>query len=193
MNFSNVLQGIKNSLMLTSEEKDLVNSVALEYESWEKTLSVKERYLIRKYTLNSHDDRKPNRFFERLNRAMRGDYTGSDKEKLLRYGHIISKAICRQPLSRQIVCYRGVDDDLLYNVNIGTVFSFDQFISTSLVKFCALNKRFRYVIVIPEGAFGAYIENISAFKGQYEFLLDASCQFKLLAKRERNVYLEVVT
>jgi len=45
-----------------------------------------------------------------------------------------------------------------------------------------LKKRFKYVILAPKGTKGAYIENISAFKGQYEFLLDYNCEFKLTAK-----------
>lgn len=43
-----------------------------------------------------------------------------------------------------------------------------------------------------KGAKGAYIEGISAFKGQYEFLLDYNCEFRLTAKSGRVVYLEVV-
>lgn len=62
----------------------------------------------------------------------------------------------------------------------------------SIIENGALKKRFKYVILAPEGTKGAYIENISAFKGQYEFLLDYNCEFKLTAKNGRIIYLEVV-
>lgn len=177
---------------LSDEERSLIYSLSMEYRSWEKGLSKEEMYLIRKYTFNSYDDHKPNRFFERLNRALRGDYSRPDRAKLLAYGQTISKAICKHPISQQIVCYRGVDNDLTKNLVVGTKFTFNQFVSTSVLERGALKKRFKYVIVVPEGANGAYIENISAFKGQYEFLLDYKCEFKIIAKSGRTIYLEVV-
>lgn len=114
MNFR-ILQGIKNSLSLTEDERRFVTNISEEYKEWELRLSNEEKRLIRKYTLNSHDDKKPNRFFERLNRAMRNKYNGPDKNKLLYYGDVISKAICKHPIKQQIVCYRGVDDNLVGN------------------------------------------------------------------------------
>lgn len=97
MNLKLVLQGIKSDLALTADERCFTENLSAEYKSWGKNLSKQEKYLIRKYTLNSHDNNKPNRFFEWLNRVLRGDYTGSDKDKLFAYGQIISKAICSQP------------------------------------------------------------------------------------------------
>ena len=157
-----------------------------------KNLSLKERYIIKKYTYNSYDMDKPNRFFERLNKAMRGDYKGSDKDKLVKYGYIISEAICRANLQENIVCYRGVDDDLLHNIKEGTIFAFDQFVSTSIIEKAALKNRYKYVILVAKKSKGAYIEDISSYKGQYEFLLDYSCKYKLISKSGKNVYLEVV-
>lgn len=192
VNLSVILQGIKNDISLSDEERAFTRKISLEYLQWEKNLTQEERRLIRKYTLNSNDNRKPNRFFERLNRAMRGDYTGADKQRLLRYGKIISDAICRHSLQDNIVCYRGVDEDLLGYLNVGAIFSFDQFISTSIVEVGALKKKFKYVIFVPKGARGAYIDNLSVVKGQYEFLLDYKCKYKVTAKNGRTVYLEVI-
>lgn len=123
---------------------------------------------------------------------MRGNYNGPDKDKLIACGAIISDAICRCPVKQQLTCYRGISDNLMKDVPIGTTFKFDQFISTSIVEVGALKKKFKYVIVVPEGTKGAYLENLSAFKGQYEFLLDYNCEYKLIAKSGRIVYLEVI-
>lgn len=193
MNFRLVLQEIKRNYLLTEQERELTNKLYSEYHNWVKELSKKEKYLIRKYTRNSHDDSKPNRFFERLNRAIRGDYNGKDKDKLLNYGEIISTAIKKHPIEQAIICYRGVDDDLVSHVEIGTHFKFNQFISTSVVEIGALKKKYKYVIFVSEGVIGAYIDEISAFKGQYEFLLDYSCEYKLKAKSGNTIYLEVIT
>lgn len=179
-------------MKLKQEEKRVIKEVSSEYKLWAGTLSELELSVIQKYTKNSHDKEKPNRFFERLNRAMRGKYDGADKTKLLNYGKILSDAICKQPLSHQIICYRGVDEDLLLNTPIGSCFKFKQFISTSIVASRALKKEFKYVIVVPAGAKGAYIGNLSRYKQQYEFLLDVSCEYKLLDKRGNYVYLEVI-
>ena len=131
---------IRKESLLTEEEKELARFMSKEYADWCLGLSNEEYRLIRKYTFNSYDVHKPNRFFERLNRTMRGAYCGTDKVKLMMYGEIISNAICRHSISRQIICYRGVDDDLLENVKTGSVFTFDQFVSTSIAEAGALNK-----------------------------------------------------
>lgn len=177
---------------LSSSEKEIIKNISLQYRPWVKSLTSKELLLIKKYILNSNDQFKPNRFFECLNKAMRGEYYKSDLHKLCMYGNIISNAISRQPVSVPLVCYRGVDDDFLSKVEIGDIFSFNQFISTSVIERCALRKKFKYVIIIPTGAKGAYIEDVSLFRGQYEFLLDKSCTYKLIAKSGHNIILEVV-
>lgn len=54
-------------------------------------------------------------------------------------------------------------------------------------------KRYKYAIVVPEGTIGAYIDELSAFKGQqFEFLLNYDCEYKLKAISGNTVYLEVV-
>lgn len=192
MNLNIILQGIKNTLALTDADREIIDSVSNEYKPWVASLSKKELHLLRKYTLNSHDDSKPNRFFERLNRAMRDkNYKGADKNKLLKYGAIISSAICKHPIEQEIICYRGVDTDLFSKVEIGSKVSFDQFLSTSIVEAGALKKKFKYIIIVPRGSQGAYLEDLSIVKGQFEFLLDYRCEFLLKAKRGRVVFLEV--
>jgi hypothetical protein len=192
MNFKNALISLRKELSLLDSEKAIIDDLYNEYHIWSKNLTEEEQRLIRKYTKNSHDNSKPNRFFERLNRAVRGEYVGKDEDKLLKYAAIISNAIKKHPIQQTIVCYRGVDDDLFSHTAIGTQFKFRQFISTSIIEKGALKKPYKYVIVVPEGAIGAYIDELSAFKGQYEFLLDYECEYKLTAKSGKTVYLEVI-
>ena len=177
---------------LSKQEKIIINGLFKEYDSWYKNLSSKELYLLKKYTYNSFDYKKPNRFFERLNKNLRGEYDGKDKKKLLQYAEIISTAINKHSLEQTIVCYRRVDNDILKNVKVGTIFQFSQFISTSVVKKCALKKKYTYIIIAHVGTKGAFLEKISAFTGQYEFLLDKGCKYRLLSKEKKIVILEVV-
>lgn len=185
-------KNFQNSLLPTKEEAEIIKSITLEYRKWVNELSEEEKRLIRKYTLNSFDDKKPNRFFERLNRALKNKYHGEDFNKLIRYGKIISDAICKHPIEQQITCYRGVDYDSLQSFIPGDIISFDQFVSTSVISSGALKKRYKYVILAPQGTKGAYIEEISAFQGQYEFLLDYSCEYRLIKKKGHTAYLEVI-
>lgn len=194
MDYKLLLQSMSNMISLTDEEKDIITMISAEYAPWRKSLSSREKHAIRKYSYNSHDRRKPNRFFERLNRALREPelYHGTDKRMLLRYGETISKAISRHPLEHEITCYRGVDEDIVSGLNEGAKFQFRQFISTSVIESAALRAQYEYVILLPKDSCGAYIEEISAFKGQFEFLLDKSCLYRLKTKKENIVYLEVV-
>ena len=54
-------------------EEAIVSMMRKEYDDWIKDLSSDEIKAIRKYTRNSSDN-KPNRFFERMNALLRGDY-----------------------------------------------------------------------------------------------------------------------
>lgn len=169
----------------------IVKQVRDTFHPWVLSLSDKEKHAIRKYSYNSMDFKKTNRFFERLNKMLRGNYNKPDKSKLQQYANIISSAIQKAELPFSIVCYRGVDVNPVADIEIGTVFSFDQFISTSIVKEKALNKKFKLTIYVPAKAKGAYIEELSCFPKQREFLLDSSCMYKLLSVEGNLIKLEV--
>ena len=139
-------------------KNNVINVLRNEYEEWILSLTDAEIKAIRKYSYNSMDS-KPNRFFERLNAMLRGDYNRNDKEMLKEYADIISSALCRHPLEHDIICYRGTDVDPTLNIKTGTIFTFDQFISTSVVKNKALKRKYLYMIKAVEGTKGAYRKN----------------------------------
>lgn len=170
---------------------NIVEELRAEYVEWANELTTEERKAIRKYSYNSIDG-KQNRFFERLNAMLRGAYNKSNNAMLVRYANIISGALKKHRLSFPIVCYRGVDVDPTGDVEIGTVFSFRQFVSTSVVRRKALSKEYLLVISVPAGTCGAYIENISAFPWQREFLIDKECNYCITRRQGRTIYLEVV-
>ena len=176
---------------MSPNKNNIVDVLRAEYDEWVASLSSEEKHAIRKYSYNSLDT-KGNRFFERLNAMLRGAYNKKDVDVLARYSDIISTAISKHPLQIEIECYRGTDVDATIGLADGTEFILEQFTSTSVIRSKALEKDYLYVIKVPIGARGAYIERISAFPSQREFLLDKSCKYRLLKRSGKTVYLEVL-
>ncbi len=161
-----------------------------EYRLWIEELSPEEVHAIKKYSYNSFD-RKPNRFYERLNAMLRGRIT-DERSKLLKYADIISEAISKHTLSQPIICYRGSSIDMTKGFQVGDTIISSQFISTSLVESKAFAYKYRYTIYIPKGTRGVYIEEISRFPKQREFLIDRNTKFRLLSKCNNSFELEVL-
>lgn len=158
-------------------------------EEWIKGLTKEERRAIRKYTYNS-GDKKPNRFFERLNAMLRGDLP--EDERLREYANTISKAIKKNKLQHDIICYRNLDINIYKDFDKGDILEEAQFISTSVVESSALSKPYKVTLYVPKGSSCAYIESISKFPKQNELLLDKGCKFKVLSKKEKEIELEVI-
>ena len=87
-----------------------IEFLRIEYRPWIEMLSTDEIRAIKKYSYNSFD-RKPNRFYERLNAMLRGVYA-SENEMLTRYADTISSALAKHPLQQSIICYRGSSVDI---------------------------------------------------------------------------------
>lgn len=171
-------------------EKLVVNLLRKEYSAWLLLLTDEEKHAIQKYSYNSID-KKSNSFFKRLNAMLRGDYNDTDKELLEEYAKRISYALKKHPLEHDIVCYRGSDDNPVEGLKVGTIFSLCQFTSTSVVRTKALSKKYKIVILAPKGTNGAYIEGLSAFPKQREFLIDKDCYYKLVSVKNDYIKLEV--
>lgn len=190
--FIDINEYVKKQEFINKFEKDenyLQKMLNKESEEWIKQLTEEEIKSIEKYTYNS-GDKKPNRFFERLNTMLRGE--SPRQENLIRNANNISKAIEKNELKHNIICYRNLDVNLYENLREGDIFKEKQFISTSVVRSQALNKPFKVIIYVKKGARGAYIEKLSKFPAQREFLLDKNNLFRVLSKKENLVELEVI-
>ena len=122
---------------------------------------------------------------------LRGEYNKSDTDMLKKYATIISNALHKHKLEHSIICYRCANVDPTSGLKIGTEFTFDQFISTSVVRSKTLKGKYQFTIYTPVGTIGAYIEKLSVFPNQREFLLDSNCVYKLLSNKENIIELEV--
>ena len=170
-------------------ENQVVDVLRKEAQPWIDKLSAAEQDAIQKYTYNPGDQR-PNRFFERINRMLRGD---SEEDAHLRmYAERISDALKRSPLEHDVLCYRAMEFNLFDGMQVGDIVCPGQFYSTSVVKSGSLKKDFRITICARSGSLAGYVEPLSKFKEQRELLFDKDTLYRVLLSKEKEVVLEVI-
>lgn len=170
-------------------ENQVVDVLRKEAQPWIDKLSAAEQDAIQKYTYNPGDQR-PNRFFERINRMLRGD---SEEDAHLRmYAERISDALKRSPLEHDVLCYRAMEFNPFDGMQVGDIVCAGQFYSTSVVKSGSLKKDFRITICARSGSLAGYVEPLSKFKEQRELLFDKDTLYRVLLSKEKEVVLEVI-
>lgn len=170
-------------------QEQVVNVLRQESQEWIDMLTNEEKRAIRKYTYNS-GDKKPNRFFERLNAMLRGDLPKDNR--LQEYANTISGALKKNKLLHDVVVYRGVELDPLPGAEKGDIVKPSQFYSTSVIESRSFGAAYKITIYVKRGSNAAYIENLSYFKPQRELLLDKDCVYRVLSRQENEIELEVV-
>ena len=170
-------------------QEKVVDILRRESEEWILALTDGEKRAIRKYTYNS-GDKKPNRFFERLNAMLRGDIP--EDKKLRNYADTISMALRKNKLQHDVIAYRGSNVDPTEGIPINGLYRAKQFLSTSVVKGQAIDGTFQFVIYVKKNSDAAYIENVSCFKKQRELLLDKDCIYRVLSRKDNVIELEVI-
>lgn len=170
-------------------ENQVVDVLRKEAQPWIDKLSAAEQDAIQKYTYNPGDQR-PNRFFELINRMLRGD---SEEDAHLRmYAERISDALKRSPLEHDVLCYRAMEFNPFDGMQVGDIVCPGQFYSTSVVKSGSLKKDFRITICARSGSLAGYVEPLSKFKEQRELLFDKDTLYRVLLSKEKEVVLEVI-
>ncbi len=170
-------------------QEKVVDVLRKESDEWIKQLTEKEKHAIRKYTYNS-GDKKPNRFFERLNAMLRGDI--AEDKKLREYADTISEALKKNQLQHDVVAYRGVDIDPTADAETGKIIIPGQFYSTSVVNTRHFELGYQLVIYVKKGSNAAYIEGLSHFPKQRELLIDKDCYYRVLSRKGNMIVLEVI-
>lgn len=145
--------------------EQVVGLLRKDSEEWIQKLTEEEKKAIRKYTYNS-GDQKPNRFFERLNAMLRGDFP--EDEKIRGYAECISRAVRKNKLDYDVIAYRGMNLDPSEGIPINGLYRPKQFFSTSVVRGRSFDGKYKIIIYVKKGSNGAYIENLSYFKQQRE-------------------------
>ena len=156
---------------------------------WVDNLSSEETRSVKKYTKNSGDT-KDNRFFARLNAMLRGETPEDDT--LNYYSGVISGAISKFELKHDIICYRAVGFNPVEGLKVGDIYKPKQFLSSSVSKSGTLNGKYILEILTPKGSKGAYIELLSKYPKQREFLFDKDLVYNILAINGNIITLEAI-
>ena len=156
---------------------------------WIDRLSSEEIRAIKKYTKNSGDP-KDDKFYARLNSMLRGDIPEDDTLKY--YSDVISGAIAKFELKHDIICYRSVKHNPVEGMKIGDIYEPKQFVSTAVVSSRTLKGDYNIVIIAKKGSKGAYIELLSKYQNQREFLFDKNLKYRILKIRNNKIVLEVI-
>lgn len=156
---------------------------------WIDRLSSEEIRAIKKYTKNSGDP-KDDKFYARLNSMLRGDIPEDDTLKY--YSDVISGAIAKFELKHDIICYRSVKHNPVEGMKIGNIYEPKQFVSTAVVSSRTLKGDYNIVIIAKKGSKGAYIELLSKYPNQREFLFDKNLKYRILKIRNNKIVLEVI-
>lgn len=156
---------------------------------WIDRLSSEEIRAIKKYTKNSGDP-KDDKFYARLNSMLRGDIPEDDTLKY--YSDVISGAIAKFELKHDIICYRSVKHNPVEGMKIGDIYEPKQFVSTAVVSSRTLKGDYNIVIIAKKGSKGAYIELLSKYPNQREFLFDKNLKYRILKIRNNIIVLEVI-
>lgn len=170
-------------------DNEVVNILREKSEEWIKNLTDEEIFSLRKYTKNSGDNIN-NKFYKRLNAMLRGD--GGYDERLEYHSKMISKAIKKNNLPEDVVCYRSMDINPYEELKAGDILKEQQFISTSVTSNGALKGKYSFIIYVKKGSRAAYIENLSRYKKQRELLIDKNNFFRVISNQGNVIKLEVL-
>ena len=202
------VEGFRRAKILDKSEKDAIMSVEEWYEKykplksdktvpalrkesekWIESLSSEEKRAITKYSRNPGDEGEE-KFYYRLNSMLSGKMPSDPTLKY--YADTISGALSKFTLKHAIICYRSVASNPLQGLSVGDVYAPDQYISTSVTSKGALDKDFKMVILAAPGSNGAYIEKLSEYPKQREFLFNDKCRYAIMELNDDSAVLVVI-
>ena len=158
-------------------------------KEWINRLSSEEVRAIKKYTKNSGDP-KDDKFYARLNSMLRGDIPEDDTLKY--YSDVISGAIAKFELKHDIICYRSVNYNPVEGMKVGDIYEPKRFVSSAVTKSGAISGNYNLIIFAKKGSKGAYIELLSKYPNQREFLFDKNLKYSILDVDGTTITLEVI-
>lgn len=145
------------------------NELKKAYKDAEPNLTQREKELIRKYTKND-GDRKPDRFFEVLNRMLRGKPNKGDPD-YSKQAEELQKALSKSKIPTDVVVYRTLRHDLYEGVLVGSPIALRGFTSTSVTEGSTLHYPVQLELIVRAGVPGLYISSLSEYSSQDELLL----------------------
>lgn len=166
----------------------VVNILRKDSEKWIQTLSNDEIKDISKYTFNGVDN-DGKRLYYKINGYVEGYYNpNNDKEEetIKRIYKNIHSGILKNEHTKDIIVYRKDENPL----NLEGVSN--KFISSSVTKKGAFEGNPNVAIIVPKGSNGAYVENLSKYPKQREFLLNSGTRLERIYSEKDNYIYKVV-
>lgn len=167
-------------------DNKVVNILRKDAEKWIETLSDDEIEAIRKYTYNGKD-KDGLRLFEKINGYLENRYNPAnekEEEIILRNAYNIEQGLLKNRLEHDIIVYRN---DLHPQFLPGSV---KKFLSSSITRKGTLGRNPNISIIVPKETCGSYIENLSKYNNQREFLLNRNTFLEELF-RENGYYVYI--
>lgn len=103
-----------------------------------------------------------------------------------------SRAIKKNNLRHDVICYRGMDIDPTLGAESGDLIKPGQFYSTSVIESRSFGSDYKIVIYAKKGTKAAYVEDLSYFKAQRELLLDKDCVYRVVSRKGNVIQLGVI-
>ena len=169
-------------------DDEVVNILRKDSQQWIKNLSDNEIKAIKKYTYNGVDfDGK--RLYYKINGYIEGYYDPMDEneEELIKkiYKNIYT-GILKNRHDKDIIVYRKDEyPDRLEGISY-------KFISASATQRGAFQRNPNTAIIVPKKSNGAYVENLSKFPKQREFLLNSGTYLEMIFKDKGTYIYKVV-
>ena len=163
-------------------DEKVVNVLRKDAKKWIQTLSDDEIKAIRKYTYNGKD-KDGLRLFEKNNGFLDGRYKSfneKEKEIILRNTININNGLLKNKLKHDIIVYRkDYYPKLLEGSN-------KKFLSTSVTKKGVIKGSPNVAIIVPKETRGSYVELLSEYKKQREYLLNKDAHLEKLFDNNGN-------
>ena len=195
---SSVVKSLRNRTYRRFETDADYDGVRKKYKKWANNLDVDEEKVITEYTEMLAGD---------VNSALRrgnfDDIVIGDQDKI----KMIDRALDKGEAVEDFVAHRGVHahhldeklkdfyvdgryrfdgntgDELLEYVNknlVGTTFEDKGYVSTTIQQNRGFDKTTKISINVPKGSKGAYVEDLSEFPNEKEFLLSRDSKFQVV-------------
>lgn len=162
----------------------VVNILRKDAEKWIQTLSDDEIKDFRKYTYNGVDD-DGKRLYYKINGYVEGYYNPINKyeEEIIKknYKNIYS-GLLKNKHDKDIIVYRKDK----HPVNLEGISN--KFLSGSVAKRGAFEGNPNVAIIVPKSSSGAYVENLSIYPKQREFLLNSGTRLEKIYK-DKDIYI----
>lgn len=175
---------------IKSIESNSMRSIRKTFGNWVEKLSESERHAVRKYTgsgystmnnylrgINGTIDNEYQSIIKKCSDAIKKGGTYLDKDIVVKRGSdgislggLIKEKINSNEDAREYI--RKNKDSL-----IGKIAEDKGFFSTTPNHRGGFDGAIEYIVKVPKGANGAYLEDISNFPGEMEFLLDKGSRF----------------